>query len=104
MLVSFSNGVITRAHVCPAAAAQAGCEQGFLGCPCFLLLHKQLPASPPHHLGAQKAPIQTRKKFLQLFAGLRRPPPSGRKTQLKRLEFSVNNLGYFGLDFLLAVS
>lgn len=62
-------------------------------------------SSPLHPLlEAQKAPVRARKKFLQLFAGLRDPPPSGRKTQLKWLEFSVNYLENFGLGFLLATS
>lgn len=88
----------------PAATSRAGCGQGLLGHPCFLRPHEQPPASPPHHLEAQKAPVQTNKKFLQLFAGLGQPPPSGRKTQLKCLEFSVNNLEYFVLGSLLATS
>lgn len=95
----FSAGASPEPMSVLAATSHAGCGQQLVGHPCFLLLHEQSSASPLHHLEAPKAPVQTLKKFLQLFAGLRHPHPSGRKTQLQWLEFSVNNLGYFRLVF-----
>lgn len=79
----FSAGTLLEPMCIPATISWAGCGQEILECPCFLLLHAQSLASPLHHSETQKVPVQTHKKFLQLFEGFRHPPPSRRKTQLK---------------------
>lgn len=100
----FSAGTSLEPMCIPTAISWAGCGQEILECPCFHLLHAQPLASPLHRSEAQKAPVQTHRKFLQLFEGLGHPPPSRRKTRLKQLEFSIDCLEYLGLGFFLATS